>query len=127
MEMAYKASVKYGDYAGTAAADRADDAGSLLKALEGVKRDDEKIVGFSLSFGEIFPSMPMSHFVYVYLYSGETPYIEVADPVPLRVVRLDITLEDFFRNFKRFEVVLSRFGIMDGRTYDQTNTPREAG
>ena len=133
MEHSFDASTQYSDFHGTAKADgymSASNVESDLKELGVPIGDNESLVGLSLSFAEIMRphkihvNMGIKPYVYAFFeQNGET---QNTDPVPLRKVRLEFeTVEHFLRIFKRFEVRLSLYGEMNGRTYIETNLDEE--
>ncbi|MFH3547605.1 hypothetical protein [Klebsiella aerogenes] len=95
----FKASTQYNDYKGTVAADRADqDSFSDFLRAKGILKNDEIVKGISF-------------------YSEEN-YFDVEAYVTdnqhgLRRERVAITLEEFFKTFKRFSIKLSRDGELD--------------
>ncbi|MBJ7314313.1 hypothetical protein ACFOLJ_14435 [Rugamonas sp. CCM 8940] len=121
----FKASVQYQDNNGTAAADHADknDLTDYLKAKK-LMSDDEFVVASSLWVGENHGGKLGSVTVKAYLFDKPS-YATVKDaldaiagPIPVRAVKIEVTIEEFIGFFKRFEVVLTRKGFdIEGREY----------
>lgn len=131
MERSFDATTQYRDLRGTAKADGYMGGISVqsdLKKLGVPIEDNESLVGITLSLGEIMRphkvQLPIKPYVYAFFEKGSETHD--TDTVPLRVVRLEFeTVEDFLRIFKRFEVSLSLFGKMTGRTYTRSNSDEE--
>jgi hypothetical protein len=114
----FKASVQYGDWHGTAAADDVDPmATSLDRYLEekGLIKPGEFLLAATLWVGENSDNKIDNVFVKVFLLEGHQSVQEVektlrelrAEPVPVRKVSLELTLEQFVAMFKRFAVTLT--------------------
>ena len=125
MNEPFKASVQYGDFKGTAAADRADE-GLLHKWIdERNLRDDpdkETLIGISMSIRENRrgehedPVHVTFYFATPGSYDGVKKAIsESGDPIPVRDVDIQMNLSEFFSLFKRFQVKISTRGILEGR------------
>ena len=118
MERPFNAVTQYGDFRGTAAADGYMSYFNVQTDLQklGVEiGENESLAGISLSLGEIMRPhkyhAPITPYVTVFLESQEKPGL-------YRPIRLNfVTLEDFVRIFKRFEVRISPGGVMDNKTY----------
>ena len=120
----FTASVQYGDFKGTAAADRADhgDANEWLEK-KGLKQTGEFLLGFTLYAGE----NPGKHEDPIYAefllaLPGDHDTVKAmietsAGPVPVRKVTTQMTLVEFFGLFKRFSVHLSADGMFNGQEY----------
>lgn len=117
----FKASVQYGDWEGTAAADGAH-ASSLHEYLTRKKliEEDEFVIAASLYTGEgDFAS------INAIVFKGQDgtavkAAIDANDgPLQVRRVRIEITPKEFLALFKRFDVILTRRGLeLEGREYD---------
>jgi len=116
----FKASVHYGDWSGTAAADEANPRNGLWGYLEeqNLKDEDEFLVAASLYRGALGVG------VLAYLYkaadmdSVQQELAAIKGPVPVRQVRLDLTLDQFFDLFDRIKVSLTWDGLgLDRREY----------
>lgn len=114
----FTASVQYNDKLGTAAADRADqnDLNDYLDK-KGLINDDEFVLSTSLWVGENHGGKLGHVAVTAYLFKA-IGYDNVAEalrlidgPIPVRTVELNVTLEEFFAFFKRFEVFLAPNGM----------------
>ena len=116
----FKASAQYNDYIGTAAADCHNSRADLAEKLqqEGLKTESESLIGFSIYLGEVYSEKIC---LTAYLHSTNTPLEDIADPVPLKEVEIELSVEEFQGIFKRFNVYLSNkrhdAGVMDNRTY----------
>lgn len=118
----FKASVQYGDYKGTTAADdHGDHTISDYMNAQGLKSGEERILGLKLWSGEVHGSVqnqPVG--VTAYLIASES-FEEVrdalasTDPVIVKEVRFEVSLEQFFGLFKRFEIAITRFDELNGR------------
>lgn len=124
----FKASVQYGDWKGTAAADNGDFA-TLDKYLDenGLKQEGEFLIATSLWVGENNGKNLGSVYARAFLYSGDASFDTVkaaldaqSGTVPVRVVVLEMTIEQYIGLFKRFDVMLTRPGLnIEGRDYDR--------
>ena len=114
-----KASVQYGDWKGTAAADDAD-SHSLEHYLreKGLSRPEEFVIATSLWVSEGFIS------IRAFLLDATNYETEVqkrvaatTGPIPARELHLQLTLPQFVALFKRFNVMLTWPGL-EGRELD---------
>ncbi len=109
----FKASVQYNDFRGTAAADRGDNADLLDHFREqGYVKDNEVLVAIAFWSGENHggPVKEMSVTLTVAgLQNHKTLDDFLADPSrpSLRSIHVDMTNDEFFGFFKRFNVVLT--------------------
>jgi len=122
----FKASVQYGDWNGTAAADDADQI-SLSHYLEmkGLAGDKEFLVASSIFIGENHGGKIGGVYITAYLFTPPpNTTVDVAldaieGPVPVREVELQITLEEYLGFFKRFKVFYTkRYLNLEGREYE---------
>lgn len=123
----FKASVQYGDWEGTSAADNSDTA-HIHKYLgdAGLIKDGEFLVAAELYVGENHGGNLGRISIRAFLFAG-TGYDTVkdaleatADPIPVRVVDIEIGLNEFFGLFKRFSVSLTHRGLnLEGREYEE--------
>lgn len=123
----FKASVQYGDWKGTAAADNADQGWSLDEYLEkkGLKQANEFLIATSLWVGENHVGKLGSLQVRALLYAGHVTFdtVKVAlaadsGSIPVRIVDIELNLEQYIGLFKRFDVMLTRRGLgLEGRDY----------
>lgn len=121
----FKATTQYGDWKGSASADRSDAttlADLLLK--RGLRTDKEFVVGAQLWVGENHANKLAHVHVSAFLFDG-TGFDNVAaaiadagDALKLKKVDIEVTLEEFVCLFKRFAVSLSdpHFGL-EGREF----------
>lgn len=121
----FKASVQYQDFDGTAAADNADQADlhSFLQA-KGLLQGAEFLIAASLWIGENKDGKIGMVNISAHLFQNgdyDTTLAALAatpDPIPVRTVRLEVSLEEYIGFFKRFAVVLTRRGMnIGGREY----------
>ncbi|MBP6897040.1 MAG: hypothetical protein KBC94_21700 [Pseudacidovorax sp.] len=120
----FKASVQYDDWKGTSAADSADkgDAKDWLKS-KGLIKDDEFLLGITLSAGESHGTHRDPVHV-EFLLATPSDHDNVQEkinsangPVDVRCVKLEMALLEFFGLFKRFSIYLSAHGMLDGYGY----------
>jgi hypothetical protein len=118
------ASVQYGDFKGTAAADRADH-GDVNEWLEtkGLKQNGEFLLGVTFYAGENHGKHQdpiWAEFLLASPAHHDTvkAMIETsAGPVPVRKVTAQMTVAEFLGLFKRFSVCLSAHGMLGTREY----------
>ncbi|MCR3706748.1 MULTISPECIES: hypothetical protein [Citrobacter freundii complex] len=98
----FKASVQYDDWKGSVAADDID-VGGFDSVLEkkGLKNEGEILFGIKFYSGV--------KFVLIEAIVG-------TDEQNLRKVDAEMTLEEFFKNFKRFSITLSRHGDLEDKS-----------
>lgn len=121
-----KASVQYGDFEGTAAADEGSDK-SLHQFLEekGLISGGEFLVGIRAYVGENFGGKAQRPWIRALIANGEgydnvAAQIDKADPLELTEREIDISIEEFVGLFKRFSVVLTKRGLdLTGRDYEE--------
>lgn len=126
LTMRFKASVQYGDFQGTAAADRSDqaDLNDLLQKRKLI-REDEHLIAASF-YPMLFAEERFRFSVTAYLFKGEWDQARsflnesLDETLPVRIVRLDISAVEFFLLWKRFEVVLTSRNLpLEGREYTE--------
>lgn len=121
----FRASVQYDDWEGTAAADDADrNAIRDLLRGSGDLSDGEFLVGIELWLGEMHGNELERPFVHALIVdadnyeAAERKFEETEDPLPLKRVELDLSMEEFLLLFKRFAVSLVWKGLdLTGREY----------
>ena len=115
----FKASVQYGDWKGSAAADNAD-LGTLRDVIvsKGLMEEGrEFLVGCDMYVGENRGENIRGPYIKAYVYEQgghDNVAAQIASttgPISLREVELDLTLEQFLMLFKRFNVKLSARGL----------------
>ncbi len=118
MTQRFKASVQYGDWEGTAAADDLDkdDLRDYLRQ-QNLISEKEFLIAVKLRIGENHPGRVMQPSVTAIVYDS-VDYDTVAgklqrepDPLSVREVQLELSLEEFIGMFKRFSVTLSSRGL----------------
>jgi len=121
----FKASVQYGDWKGTAAADDADQI-TLSRYLEsnGLIKDEEFLLGSSIYIGENHGGKIGAAYVTAYLFTPppnttvDAALYEITGPIPVREVELEIPLEQYLAFFKRFKVFQTNKHLnLEGREY----------
>lgn len=119
---AFKASVQYDDHKGTAAADDhdRDTLDDYLRA-KGLIDEGDRIVGVRMWSGEVHANRqerPVSVTAYVQSAEGYVQaqqHLERTEPVPVKAVKAEMELAEFFGLYKRFEVAISRHSELSGR------------
>ncbi|MEB7588102.1 hypothetical protein NGC36_22810 [Serratia rubidaea] len=95
----FKASAQYDNWEGSVAADDADQEGfSDFLKVKGVLKAGEVVKGISFYSG--------AHLLLVSAYVTDEEY-------GMRRERVEMTLEEFFKTFKRFSIKISRHGEFD--------------
>jgi hypothetical protein len=122
----FKASVQYGDWNGTAAADEADQI-SLSRYLEknGLVKDEEFLVASSIFIGENHGGKIGGVYITAYLFTPppnttvDVALDAITGPIPVRELELEITLDEYVGFFKRFKVFhTKRYLNLEGREYE---------
>jgi hypothetical protein len=129
--MQFTASVQYDDWKGTVAADTDDFAADLRERLEQNNNlgADQRIVGVRAWFERIPPNEDPVVSLTAFVVSAESPEklrvaLQSDDPPALQEVRTEMTLSEFFRLFKRFEISMTPHEQLTvGRHYDIATTP----
>lgn len=112
----FRASVQYGDWTGTVAADNADqnDLRDLLAAKNLFDREKEFLLGASLWIGENHGGKVQAPYVSAIITPLDNTYDNLdtklgalRGPIPVRRVEIELTLEEFIGLFKRFAIVLT--------------------
>lgn len=125
----FEASVQYGDWEGTAQADNADkrEIHEYLKE-KGLMKASEFLLGIDFFMSgemgddrKLDPPIVRCSFLEQRgpdFESVQATLRSIQDPIPVRVRDVELTLADFFRLFKRFNVVLTwRDLSLGGREY----------
>lgn len=120
--------VQYNDWKGASAADDADSI-SLSRYLknEGLINEGEFLIAASLWVGENHGGKLGVVGVRAFLYAKESTFEDVKSalnaeqgPIPVRVVEVELTLDEYVGLFKRFAVILTRKDLnIEGREYVQ--------
>jgi len=127
----FKASTHYQDWKGTATAD--DDAprsfGEYLRK-KGLIRNGEFLVGLSVGAADISSGGPGVVSVRAYLFDGpenaeavREKISGISGPVPVRIIIISMEVDEFFAEFKAFEVMLlwgALQGAIEGREFRET-------
>lgn len=124
--MSFRAGVQYGDFGGTAAADRADgsDLGDYLRS-NNLMHENEFLVAAELWIGENHRGVVAKPHIRALVvdapdYDGAVKDVLNQDPVPVRKIDVDLTLEGFIGLFKRFAVTLTvRGGDLEAKDYKE--------
>ena len=120
MTPTFKAQVQYQDWEGTAAADehQGHEFEDFLESKQ-LTGQHETLIAVSLGVieGHVYVHC---HVVDRGDFDSAKALIEHEDPIPTRRIDLDMTLQEFFSHFKRFDVVLTwnRLGLT-GRAYEE--------
>jgi hypothetical protein len=120
----FRASVQYGDWKGTSAANDSDMTGprDWLKK-QGHMKDGEVLLGvrfFAHGNHAARKDPVQAEFLLVQLgdHDNVKAMIEAASgPIEVRSVKTDMSFVDFFGLFKRFNVAFSAYGMLDEREY----------
>jgi hypothetical protein len=120
----FKASVQYGDWKGTSAADGADkkDANDWL-VKNGHKQEGEFLLGITMLAGENHGVHEDPIYVEFLLATpGDHDNIkQLIDtskaPILVKKVKVEMSLVEFFGLFKRFSINFSSHGMLDGHEY----------
>ena len=121
----FSASVQYGDFKGTAAADRADrnDADKWLTD-RGLKQEHEFLVGLTLFAGENHGvhEDPVS-IRFLLAERGDHDTVKAAidasdEAFSVRCVQAEIPIAEFLGLFKRFSVYISNHSMLEGKKYE---------
>jgi len=120
----FRASVQYGDWKGTSAADGADMIGprDWLKK-QGHMKDGEFLLGVRFfAGGNHAAHKDPVHAEFLLVQLGDHDNVKAmieaaAGPVVVRSVKTDMSFVDFFGLFKRFSVAFSAHGMLDEREY----------
>ena len=123
----FHASVQYGDFKGTAAADRHDtyDISKHLNA-QGLINEGEFLVGIEAYSRELMGNPKATEVdvtVLVTRYEGYDDVqaaVDSGEPLKVRKIRLEMPIVEFFTLFKRFQISISSHGMIDNRdiTFD---------
>ena len=123
----FKAAVQYGDLKGSVAADRADKTDAQIWLKEnGHINDDEYVIGISMWAGENHGTHtdPVRVKFLVSPLNGHNNIPEMLkvskDPLPVKVIRADMSIAEFLALFKRLEITLSNYGLIEGKHYEIT-------
>ena len=130
--MHFQAGVQYGDWKGTAAADEYGAGDNtfdeLFEAAGDVDKKNELLIAFEFYAGEGYTFLrgyfhPKSDSTDGgWIPSLNHDFGRNTNPIRVRKVDVKITLDEFFKHFKRFDVVLVQSGLdIIGREYDITN------
>lgn len=120
----FRAGVQYGDFKGSAAADRSDNY-DLRKYLESQNliQAGEFLIAVEMFSGEVHqPEQNKPVYVNALLTKHEKfetvkAAIESGQPLNVRRVRLELSLGQFFGMFKRFHICISNSGMLTDMQY----------
>ena len=115
----FRASVQYGDWKGTAAADNIDFYAFYKHLLgRGLISETDFLVGIHLWIGENRPGVVQPPYVTAFLLEGidnfesaEAALRSMRDPLDLKRVRVNLTLNEFMGLFKRFSIAIAARGL----------------
>lgn len=121
--MSFRAGVQYGDFGGTAAADRANDhdLADFLRG-RGLMHAGEFLLAVELSVGENHGGVVAEPYVRALVAAAknyeEAVAVAKSDPVPVRIVDVPVGISEFIGFFKRFAVTLTLSGAdLDSKQY----------
>lgn len=115
----FRASVQYGDWQGTAAADNVDFM-AFYKLLLGKRliTETDFLIGIHVWIGENHEGRVQPPYITAYLLEGidnyesaEAALHAMPDPLDLKRVRINLTLNEFIGLFKRFSIAISPRGL----------------
>lgn len=120
MSFTFRAQVQYQDWEGTAAADghQGHEFEEFLRGKQ-LMGPNENLIALSLSViqGSVYLHAAVVNRA---CYKSAKVLIEGTDPVPVRRVDLNLTLQDFFSHLKRFNAVLTLNTLeLTGREYEE--------
>lgn len=127
MTQIFQAGTQYNDFTGTVAADRSDSL-SFADYLneKGLLREGEHVVGFEIVFNENGGNAVPEPGIVAYLGQGAgvdevSQNWKAGGVLNLRLVEVfDLPLAEFFRYFKRFDVMFSNKSLkMNGAEFQQ--------
>lgn len=130
--LSFQAGTQYGDWKGTAAADEYGGGASsfeeVFEATGKVDKDNEVLIGFEFYAGEGYFSLrayyhPKSQSPDIggWIPTLNGDFKKQQGPIQVKQVNVEITQEQFFKYFKRFNVVLVERGLdIIGRDYEFT-------
>ena len=132
MTETFRASTQYGDWRGTAVAD---DAYEDIRDLVRARRTGRNafVVGVNLNIYESLGPPDLKPFVDALVidatsYEQAEEYLRGPDPVRVRKVRLDLTVPQFLKLFKRLSIAISPRGLdLTGREYEYDENEDDAG
>lgn len=118
----FHASVQYGDFKGTAAADR-HDTKDISKYLvsQGLINEGEFLVGIEVYATELMGSPKVTDVDVTVLvtkyegYENVQTAVDTGEPLKVRKVRFEMPIVDFFTLFKRFQISISSHGMLNNR------------
>lgn len=124
--MSFKAAVQYGDFGGTAAADRADkgDLQEYLRANNLIAQN-EYLIAAEVWIGENHEGVVKKPSIRALVvdapnHAGAVEDILNQDPVPVRAIEVSVSLEQFIGFFKRLAVTLTLGGTgLDSKDYKE--------
>jgi len=120
MSEVFSASVQYNDWKGTAAADDADNLSVQAFFRANGLPIDAHIVAVRAYYLSAAPGKISVRGVYAdgRGFDSVQAQIESADTLRFKEIELELTFADFFKMFKRFNVVLPQKGLgLEGREY----------
>lgn len=120
----FKSGVQYGDMKGTVSADR-HDTKDIYKYLRDNKRieDNEFLAGITLDVGEIHQSLgDKSIYLSVFIckdkgYENFKAALDSGKELTLHKIDVKITPVEFLSMFKRFNLTLSPYGNLEGKSF----------
>lgn len=130
--LSFQASTQYGDWKGTVAADEyGGGASSLEEVFEAtgkVNKNNEILIGFEFYAGEgyfflcgYYHPKSQSPDIGGWIPTLNRDFQREQGPIQVKQVKVEVTQEEFFRYFKRFNVVFVEHNLdIIGREYEIT-------
>jgi len=116
----FTATVTCGDWDGTAAADDLQ-PDSLSRYLQAERLIGERDFLIAVSLTIVDASMYLDAFVYLSGTDGVSIAAVIANtrgPIPVRKMKIPLTVDEFVKLFKRFSIMLTRSSVgLEGREY----------
>lgn len=120
----FHAGTQYGDFTGSASADRRDGEHLAVYLEErGLIHAGEQVTALELYSGEVHAATQDSKvIVTVLLATGQghddiKAKIDSGAPLPVRKLRLEMYLNEFFGFFKRFNICISNHGMLERKDF----------
>lgn len=121
----FAAGVRYNDYQGSVAADNADTSTlfPFLSQYFELSKDDVilSVTTFANYFGRTTELENLSLTILVSADENYNEKMEKGEPINVREFNKDISITDFFKLFKQFELTLSRKGDFEHKKYVVVN------
>ena len=113
----FKASVQYGDWKGTVAADNDLKGIHDLLQKKGLMSKADFLIGIEVWIGENYGGRVQPPYITALLLEGVDNYesaeaaLHAPDPINLKSIKVELTLDEFIGLFKRFSIAMSPHGL----------------